>query len=72
MITWNLPVIQRHMQKRKLANANQLCEFTGLTVPTAYNVLKGAPLQRIEVATLETLARKFDVKPFTLLEWSDG
>jgi transcriptional regulator with XRE-family HTH domain len=67
MIQYNLT---KHMERRGLTNANQLREFAGLTVPTAYSVLSGAPLQRIEVATLERLAAAFGVKPWTLLEWT--
>ncbi len=59
------------MAKHGLTNANQLREFAKLTVPTAYNVLSGAPLQRIEVATLEALARAFKCKPWTLLEYTE-
>lgn len=69
MITWNLEFIRDRMAKKGLANANQLCEFTGLTVPTAYNVLRGEPLQRIEIATLETLAAAFKCSPWSLLDY---
>jgi DNA-binding Xre family transcriptional regulator len=69
MITWNLAVIAKQMEKRRLANAHQLHEYTGLTVPTAYNVLSGAVLQRIDVATLETLADKLNCSPWRLLTY---
>jgi DNA-binding Xre family transcriptional regulator len=72
MITWNLPAIARHMERRKIANAHQLHEYTGLTIPTAYNVLSGGPLQRIEVATLETLASAFKCSPWNLLDFKRG
>lgn len=67
MIAWNLEFIEKQMAKHGLANGNQLREFTGLTIPTTYNVLSGAPLQRIEVATLETLAKAFKCSPWRLL-----
>lgn len=66
MIQYNL---DKHMARHGLTNANQLREFAKLNVATAYSVLSGAPLQRIEVATLEALAKAFGVKPWTLLEW---
>jgi DNA-binding Xre family transcriptional regulator len=67
MIQYNL---SKHMARHGLTNANQLKDFAGLTVPTAYSVLSGAPLQRIETATLERLATAFKVKPWALLEWT--
>lgn len=69
MIQWNLPALARHMERHGLTNANQLREFAGLTVPTAYKILGGGALQRIEVATLESLAKAFRVKPWALLEY---
>jgi transcriptional regulator with XRE-family HTH domain len=68
MIRWDL---DRHMTKRGLANAYQLAAFAGLTKPTAARVMAGAPLGRIEVATLEALAKAFRVRPWSLLAHSD-
>lgn len=68
MITWNVAPL---MARRGLANAYQLAAFAGLTKPTAARVLAGEPLERIEVATLEALARAFGVKPWRLLTHVD-
>lgn len=59
------------MKKRGWTNANQLADGAGLTKPAAYRVVAGEPLERIEVATLEALARAFKVKPWALLEWTE-
>lgn len=66
MIRWNL---DRHMARRGLTNAYQLAAFAGLTKPLASRLLAGAPIERLDVATLETLAVAFRVKPWTLLEY---
>lgn len=60
--------LSRQMKRRGWTNANQLAKGAGIPAPLAYRVLSGEPLERIEVATLETLARVFGVKPWTLLE----
>jgi transcriptional regulator with XRE-family HTH domain len=57
------------MERRGLENAYQLAAFAGLTKPLASRLLAGAPLERIDVATLEALARAFRVKPWALLEY---
>lgn len=67
MIVWNLAPL---MKRRGLANAYQLAAFAGLTKPTAARVLAGAPLERIDVATLEALARAFRVQPWRLLVYT--
>jgi len=67
MICWNLT---RHMERRGLANAYQLAAFAGLTKPTASRLVSGAPLERIDVATLEALALAFKVKPWALLQYT--
>lgn len=70
MLIWNRKVIDKLMADHGLANANMLHEFTGLTVPTAYNLLRGEPLKRVDVSTLDTLVRAFKVRhPLTLLEY---
>lgn len=66
MIRWH---IERHMARRGIANAYQLAAFAGLTKPTAARVVAGEPLDRIEVATLEALAKAFRVRPWALLEY---
>ena len=68
MIFWNVPAITRHMDRLGIANAKRLSERTGLTIPTAYHVLSGARLERINAHTLETLADLFGVEPWSLLE----
>lgn len=67
MIQYNLT---EHMRTHGLANANQLHDFAKLTVATAYNVLSGARLQRIEADTLEKLAKAFGCHPGDLLEYT--
>lgn len=59
--TWNLRAIKRLMAEHGLENGNQLAEFTGLTVATAYNVLKEpAPdLDKVQIRTAETLQAAF-------------
>lgn len=66
MIRWNLT---RQMERRGLENAYQLAAFAGLTKPLAARLLSGAPVERLDVATLEALARAFRVKPWTLLDY---
>jgi hypothetical protein len=71
MVRWNVRVIQKHMAKRGWTNANQLAVGAKLTAPVAARVLAGAPLERIEVATLEKLARAFHHAPWEFLTY-DG
>lgn len=59
--------LSRQMKRRGWTNANQLAKGADIPPPLAYRVLSGEPLERIEVATLEKLARVFAVKPWTLL-----
>lgn len=70
MIQWNAAELDRLMRREGLANVNRLREFAGLTIPTAYKISSGEALQRIDVATLESLASAFGVHPLTLLEWT--
>lgn len=65
MIRWNLGP---HMAKRGWENANQLAIGAGVSYPVANRALKGDPLERIEVETLERFARAFHCKPWQLLE----
>lgn len=69
MIIWNVEAIRDLMTEHGLENANQLHAFAGLTVPTAYNVLNSARLERIETATLERLAVAFNCPPWDLLTY---
>lgn len=61
--------LKRHMKRRGWSGAYQLAEAAKIPVPLAYRVLSGEPLKRLDVATLETLAVAFRVKPWTLLEY---
>jgi hypothetical protein len=58
------------MRRHRLENANQLAAFTKIPPPLAYRLLAGESLKRLDVATLETLARAFRVKPWTLLVYA--
>lgn len=60
--------LEKHMKRKRWENANQLAKGADIPPPLAYRVLSGEPLERIEVATLEKLARVFGVKPWALLE----
>lgn len=63
-IRWNL---KPHMARRGIANANQLAERVGLTLPVAYRCVDERDIERIEIATLERLAAYFHVSPWRLL-----
>jgi hypothetical protein len=68
MIRWNVVLIRECMSERGWTNANQLAVGAKLTAPVAARVLAGAPLERIEVATLERLALAFGREPWDLLD----
>lgn len=70
MIRWNLDEIARQMARNGIANRKQLGEVAGLSMPTAYNIAGSGPLTRIDVPTLEALARAFKCKPWSLLEYT--
>jgi transcriptional regulator with XRE-family HTH domain len=61
--------LSRAMKRHRLGNANQLAVFAKIPPPLAYRLLSGEALKRIDVATLEKLARVFGVKPWTLLAY---
>jgi len=65
-VHWN---VQPLMARRGIANAHQLAERAGLTLPVAYRLLDGHPLERIDIATLERLAVFFRVSPWRLLDY---
>lgn len=65
MIRWRIP----ELLKERGWTAYRLAQETGLTVPAAYRLAKGEPVQRIDAATLETLCETFGVQPGDLLEW---
>lgn len=66
MIRYN---IGKYMDRKGWATAYQLAHGAGITQPAAHRVMAGEPLQRIEIATLEALARAFRVKPWALLDY---
>lgn len=71
---WNQPLIARRLKRLGATkiNGNQLHELTALTVPTAYGVLDGDPMDRLDIATWRTLATAFELaNPLTLLEFRD-
>ena len=65
MIVWNLGAA---MKRAGVENANQLAKRAGLSYPVAWRIIQNAPMERIEVATLEALGRAFGVDPLTLLK----
>ena len=66
-IYWN---VRERAEKQGWANAHQLAVGAGISYPIAWRIMKDAPLERIEVATLETLARAFSLKsPWALLRY---
>jgi DNA-binding Xre family transcriptional regulator len=66
MIRWN---VTKHMRRKGWALAYDLYRHVGIPKPTARRVVDGAELTKIDVATLEALARAFRVKPWALLEY---
>ena len=67
MIRWNVHAIAK---THRIPNANQLAVKAGLTLPVAYRVWAGEPMDRIEIATLEKLTEAFGLKsPWRLLEY---
>jgi len=67
-IRWN--VKRRAKEEKGWENPQQLATGAGLTYPLAARVFEGRPLERIDVATLEKLARVFGLKtPWALLDY---
>ena len=66
MIRWNVTAIAA---RRRIPNAHQLAAKAHLTLPVAYRVWQGEPLDRIDVKTLEALATAFKCSPWRLLEY---
>lgn len=66
MIRWN---VAKYMARKGWTTAYQLAQGAGISQPAAANVLAGRPLERIDVAALEKLARAFRVRPWALLEY---
>lgn len=66
MIRWN---VTKYMGRKGWTTAYQLAQGAGISQPAAANVLSGRPVERIDVAALEKLARAFRVKPWALLDY---
>lgn len=67
MLRWN---VRAKARARGWTNAYQLAKGVGITQPLAARVLSDEPIERIDVATLETLTRAFRLKsPWSLLEY---
>jgi hypothetical protein len=66
-IRWN---VKARAEGKGWANAHQFSVGAGLSYPLAARILEGDPLERIDVATLEKLARVFGLKtPWPLLDY---
>lgn len=68
-IFWNVKEIARLMGEHELRTQQQVNEAAGLSRLTMYNILRAGPLTRIDVPTLEALARTFHCSPWALLEY---
>jgi len=70
MITWN---VRARALAKGWTNPYQLAKGAGVTQPLAARVLADEPIGRIDVATLEALARAFALKtPWSLLSYVPG
>ena len=66
-IRWN---VKDRAKARGWDNAHQFALGAGLSYPLAARVFDGRALERIDVATLEQLARVFGLKaPWALLDY---
>lgn len=67
-IRWN---VAKHLEAKGWDNANKLARGVGLSYPVAVRVMAGAPMERIDVATLELLRAAFGIRgaPWSLLEY---
>ena len=69
-IRWN---VKDRARARGWDNAHQFALGAGLSYPLAARVFEGKALERIDVATLELLARVFGLKaPWALLDYDPG
>lgn len=68
MIRWRLAP---HLKRKGWTSAYQLARGADLTMPLASRLFHadGQPISRLEIATLEALARAFRVRPWALLEY---
>lgn len=66
-IRWN---VKARAEGKGWTNPHQFALGAGLSYPLAARILEGEPLERIDVATLEKLARVFSLKtPWPLLDY---
>lgn len=65
MVRWHVGPL---MAKKGWTSAYRLAAEAGISQPAAARVLSGAPIDRIDVSTLEGMARAFGVTPWRLLE----
>jgi hypothetical protein len=67
MIIWN---VKARAEAKGWKNPYQLAKGANITQPLAARVLSDEPIGRIDVATLEALARAFNLKtPWVLLDY---
>lgn len=67
MLRWN---VKARASARGWKNPYQLAKGAGITQPLAARVLSDEPIERIDVATLESLTRAFRLKsPWSLLDY---
>lgn len=70
-IRWKL---ETALRRAGIENAHQLAERAGIGYPAAVRIYahldSGDALGRFDMRTLNTLARTFGVKPWTLLEYT--
>lgn len=70
MIRWDLAEIDRLMAERGIPNRKRLGELAELSLPTTYNISNSGALTRIDVPTLEALARVLKCSPLELLDYT--
>lgn len=64
MIRWRVPELLKELNWTPY----RLAKEAGLTVPAAYRLAKGEPVQRIDTETLERLCDVFERSPGELIE----
>lgn len=68
-IFWDLPKIHRRMRDLGISSQQELNRVADLSRLTMHNITRSGPLTRIDVPTLEKLAKALDVKPLDLLRY---
>lgn len=65
--------LARQMKRRGWRYATELAYQTGLSIPTAQDLVNGVWQKRADAKTLQALATTFGVTdPVKLLEWQDS